>query len=241
MEKLKAAIADKVLEMSSMDGNEMKTRLERINRFRDFANACQALSAKYPAIEQELLRMVDNNDFDTKVASSRVDTIIRLADSGCSPNVQPARLEEVAQDPAEADSVPDQPIAGEDVALEYQEETEVPVPEDAEYEEVELAPEEKEYTPFEDVPAADVTEPVRYREVDLATEPSVKPQMGTAKETAKRGLLMLAITAGVVVLIFLIVLIINHTEAFLWGLGIIIVAAIVILYFIKKQKGNETE
>lgn len=84
MNNLKSAIADKVLEISASDSSEIKSKLEKINRFCDFADACQSLIQKYPAIEAEFLRMVENNDFDARVASSRVDTIIRLSESGIS-------------------------------------------------------------------------------------------------------------------------------------------------------------
>ncbi|SHF73294.1 hypothetical protein [Dysgonomonas macrotermitis] len=80
MDNLKSAIADKVLDISSLSGDDMKVKLEKINRFRDFVDACRSLILKYPAIEAELLRMVENNDFDTRIASSRVDTIIRLSE-----------------------------------------------------------------------------------------------------------------------------------------------------------------
>lgn len=81
MERLKAILADKILDLSAKNGDEVKTTLDKIQRFRDFANACQTLMKKYPAIEDELIEMVQSNDFDTKVASSRVDTIIRLSDT----------------------------------------------------------------------------------------------------------------------------------------------------------------
>lgn len=80
MDNLRSAIADKVLDISSLEGNDVKFKLEKINRFRDFVNACQLLIQKYPAIETELLQMVENNDFDTRIASSRVDSVIRLSE-----------------------------------------------------------------------------------------------------------------------------------------------------------------
>lgn len=88
MDRLKSAIADKVLDISSSSDDSVKFKLEQINRFRDFVNACQSLIVKYPEIESELLRMVNNNDFDTRVASSRVDSIIRLADKDSSASDQ---------------------------------------------------------------------------------------------------------------------------------------------------------
>ena len=66
MERLKAILADKILDLSANNGDEVKATLEKIQRFRDFANACQTLMKKYPAIEDELIEMVQSNDFDTK-------------------------------------------------------------------------------------------------------------------------------------------------------------------------------
>jgi hypothetical protein len=84
MNNLKSAIAEKVLEISASDSSDIKLKLEKINRFRDFTEACQTLIQKYPAIEDEFLRMIENNDFDARVASSRVDTIIRLSENNVS-------------------------------------------------------------------------------------------------------------------------------------------------------------
>lgn len=81
MEKLKSVIADKIIEVSSNNSEDIRTKLEKINRFRDFADACHTLMKKYPDIESELIRLVENNDFDTKVAASRVDSIIRLSEN----------------------------------------------------------------------------------------------------------------------------------------------------------------
>lgn len=76
MERIKLAIADKILETTSQDDETMKQNLSRIRRFSDFAEACKSLMVKYPEIEDELLEMVRMNDFDTSRASRRVDFII---------------------------------------------------------------------------------------------------------------------------------------------------------------------
>lgn len=81
MERLKSILADKVLDLSAGSNEEVKAKIDKIQRFRDFANALKSLMVKYPAIEDELISMVEDGDFDTKVASSRVDTVIRLADN----------------------------------------------------------------------------------------------------------------------------------------------------------------
>lgn len=84
MERLKSILADKVLDLSAGSGDEVRIKLDKIQRFRDFANALKSLMIKYPAIEDELITMVEDGDFDTKVASSRVDMVIRLSDSTIS-------------------------------------------------------------------------------------------------------------------------------------------------------------
>ncbi|MDO5523758.1 MAG: hypothetical protein Q4G48_06905 [Bacteroidia bacterium] len=76
MERLKIAVADKILEISSGNPEEMKFRLSKIQRFNDFAEACKTLMTKYPEIETELIEMVRDNDFDASRASRRVDSII---------------------------------------------------------------------------------------------------------------------------------------------------------------------
>lgn len=82
MERLKSILADKILDLSTeVGGDDIKARLERIHRFRDFANACKSLMIKYPAVEDELIEMVKDDNFDTKVASYRVDRIVDLAEN----------------------------------------------------------------------------------------------------------------------------------------------------------------
>lgn len=81
MEHLKSILADKILDLTSDDDDDVKKKLDKIQRFRDFANACKALMDKYPAIEDELIKMIDDDNFDTKEASLKVDAVIRLADS----------------------------------------------------------------------------------------------------------------------------------------------------------------
>lgn len=76
MERLKVAIADKILEISSGNPEEIKFKLGKVQRFSDFAEACKTLMTKYPEIETELLEMVRDNDFDASHASRRVDSII---------------------------------------------------------------------------------------------------------------------------------------------------------------------
>lgn len=97
MERLKSILADKVLDLSSESGDAVKVKIDRIQRFRDFANALKSLMVRYPAIEDELIAMVEDGDFDTKVASSRVDTVIRLADTEAAQinKVAPIQLDQI--------------------------------------------------------------------------------------------------------------------------------------------------
>lgn len=88
MEHLKSILADKILDLTSDDDDDVKKKLDKIQRFRDFANACKALMNKYPAIENELIKMVGDDNFDTKEASLKVDAVIRLADSGSPENLE---------------------------------------------------------------------------------------------------------------------------------------------------------
>lgn len=76
MERLKAILADKILEISSESEADVKAQLDKIRAFKDFATACEALMRLYPKLEEELIRMVENNDFNTRVASSRINFLI---------------------------------------------------------------------------------------------------------------------------------------------------------------------
>ncbi len=230
MDKLKSAIADKILEITSLGEDNIKAKLEKIARFRDFSDACQSLIIKYPLIETELITMVENNDFDTKIASSRVDAIIRLAE-----NNEQAINADMTNKVLEAETDFD---------------TSQSLPEDIEYEEVETVAQEgndKGYVSFEEI-AEDaktetepVIEPSAYLELDLQPEISIKPQTGRTKETAKRGLQLILVIAIIIALIFIIVFIINNTERFLWGFGIAAVIAGIIWIFVKKKNNQDAE
>jgi len=118
---------------------------------------------KYPAIEDELISMVESGDFDTKVASSRVDTIIRLADTEraqagkFTPQiVEPTSAEnQLPLDQNEESAIEDNYINPDDIPMEiYEGEEEALVQtEDVDFEEIESISEEVEkgYVPFEDV------------------------------------------------------------------------------------------
>lgn len=105
MEKLKIAIADKILEASSSDSEMMRTKLRRIQRFSDFSEALKSMMQKYPEIEEELLRMVNDDDFDTARASRRVDYILNKEHLGTSSNM--SVNETIFQEEVEENVIPD--------------------------------------------------------------------------------------------------------------------------------------
>lgn len=251
MDNLKSAIADKILDLSTSGGDEMRMKLEKINRFRDFADACRSLIQKYPDIESELMRMVQNNDFDTKIASSRVDTIIRLSENNTSPinqihnnsnkDIQKdiTELEDIQEHlptPPASDTIPQQieevqehigndiasiPIQEEDEPLQY-------LPEDIDYEEVTPltiteGEGDKEYAAFEEV--APVND--KPTESVLNEESPIKEfETGDNKETIKKVLLVCGVIAVIVALIFIIIFVINHWEIILWIIAGLIVVGI---------------
>ena len=240
MDNLKSAIADKILDLSTSGGDEMRIKLEKINRFRDFADACRSLIQKYPAIESELLRMVENNDFDTKIASSRVDTIIRLSENN-TPNNQ-IDSNNIQQDITELEDIKDHlpPPSGSNTSQQTEEQEQVAnniatipiqeesepeqyLPEDIDYEEVKplaISDGEKEYVPFEEVVPANST--------STNTENSIKEvvESNSNKETIKKGLLICGVIAVIIALIFIIKFVINNWEIILWIIGGLIVLGI---------------
>ena len=240
MDNLKSAIADKILDLSTSGGDEMRIKLEKINRFRDFADACRSLIQKYPAIESELLRMVENNDFDTKIASSRVDTIIRLSENN-TPNNQ-IDSNNIQRDITELEDIKDHlpPPSGSDTSQQTEEQEQfvnniatIPIqeesepeqylPEDIDYEEVKPLPisdGEKEYVPFEEVVPANST--------STNTENPIKEvvESKSNKEAIKKGLLICGVIAVIIALIFIIKFVINNWEIILWIIGGLIVLGI---------------
>ncbi|SBV94630.1 phage holin family protein [uncultured Dysgonomonas sp.] len=174
MERLKAILADKILDISSASGDEVKAKIDKMQRFRDFANACQTLMKRYPAIEDELIKMVENGDFDTKVASSRVDTIIRLTDTEAAqagriiiPQIpepentenNPGEIliteEDKTADIPEGNKTESQYTSVDDIPMEIvlPEEEQVLPSEGIDDEELQSSPEEdtENYVPFEDI------------------------------------------------------------------------------------------
>lgn len=252
MDNLKSAIADKILDLSTSGGDEMRMKLERINRFRDFADACRSLIQKYPDIETELMRMVESNDFDTKIASSRVDTIIRLSESNASNNQIHSNIEKDITElediqehlpPSSSSDVPPQieeqeQLINDIATIPVQEESEPEqyLPEDIDYEEVKplaITDGEKEYVAFEEVA------PVNNNPTTSSPNeenPVKEIEARDNKETIKKGLLICGVIAVIIALIFIIKFVINHWEMILWVLGGLIVVGIAVMVIKRNKK-----
>lgn len=237
MERLKSILADKVLDLSSGNGEEVKTKIEKIQRFRDFANALKSFMIKYPAIEDELISMVESGDFDTKVASSRVDTIIRLADAErahagkFTPQiVEPTSAEnQLPLDQNEESAVEDNYINPDDIPMEiYEGEEEALVQtEDVDFEEIESISEEVEkgYVPFEDVKS----------EEDDTLDISEEEKAAKRKQTIRRVLQIVGIILAVIALIFIIKFIMTYWQTVLIVLGIVVAVGILIFWLKRKR------
>ncbi len=244
MERLKSILADKVLDLSSGSGEEVKAKIEKIQRFRDFANALKSFMIKYPTIEDELISMVESGDFDTKVASSRVDTIIRLADTEraqagkfTSKIVEPIGVEN--QSPL--DETEDSYINPDDIPMEiYEGEEEALVQtEDVDFEEIESISEELEkgYVPFEDVKAEENidTEESRESEEDDSLDISEDEKAAKRKQTIRRVLQIVGIILAVIALIYIIKFIMTHWQTVLIVLGIVVALGILIFWLKRKR------
>lgn len=251
MDSLKSAIADKVLEISSSGRSDMREKLDKINRFRDFVNACQALIEKYPAVESELRRMVELGDFDTKTASIRVDTIIRLSENSPSGNM--SYNNEIERDRSRLGQITSR-ISGYEEGNLSEESYE-----DIGYKEMNR-PGQKQFIDFDDI--ADYTgekpsetgtsdvdvetnkqnEYLPYRDLIIENN-TVKPQANPTKDTAKKGIQVVVAIVAIVILIFAIVFVIRNFETVLWGLGIVIILAFIvwIIVFNKKNKDQDDE
>lgn len=237
MERLKSILADKVLDLSSGNGEEVKAKIEKIQRFRDFANALKSFMIKYPAIEDELISMVEDGDFDTKVASSRVDTIIRLADTEraqagkFTPQiVEPTGVEDQSPlDENEELETEDSYINPDDIPMEiYEGEEEALVQtEDIDFEEIESISEDvvKGYVPFEDVKS----------EEDDSLDISEEEKAAKRKQTIRRVLQIVGIILAVIALIFIIKFIMTHWQTVLIVLGILVALGILIFWLKRKR------
>lgn len=259
MDNLRSAIADKVLDISAFNGDDMKAKLEKINRFRDFANACQLLIKKYPAIESELLQMVENNDFDTRIASSRVDTIIRLSERE-SDGVHTAsqvveddihNLEKITEEIISSEEVPPVATATADLTAsgrsqsygESQESKSIGSQKATNLltEEGSDEPEKiGQYVDFEEIdentakPVDNFINPVVERKSSLVIE-----EDNRKKDTVKKIIQVCGIIAIVVALIFIIKFVINNWVAILYGLGALVLVGGIVYFLLKKKKSDE--
>lgn len=229
MDRLKAILADKILDLTSLGGDDVKIKIDRMQRFRDFANACQTLMNKYPQIEDELIKMVQDGDFDTKVASSRVDSVIRLAD----------------QNKIITDNVPE-PIIPESVTESIeQEEAPQYLPEDIDYEEVVTDNgSSKEYASYTDIDDSsqsdgdsitvdnDVLQPSAVENLNLSEEEQASIKR---KATIRKVMQIIGIILAVIILIIIIKFVIKHWVVILSIVGGLAIIAIIV-WFVKNKK-----
>lgn len=229
MERLKAILADKILDLTSSGSDDVKTKIDKMHRFRDFANACQTLMIKYPQIEDELIKMVNDGDFDTKVASSRVDSVIRMADQTAQPSVQSNTVEE--KEPAEKliseeSDISNLPVADETEDIQYQ-------PEDIEYEEIAPSSDddaEKGYVPYEEVNNNETI-------VEMETTLSEKELAAKARKTTiKRVIQIVAALAAVALIIIIIKFVMEYWQTILIILGVALLILIVVWFLTRKKK-----
>lgn len=233
MDRLKAILADRILDLTSTGGDDMKIKVDKMQRFRDFANACQTLMIKYPQIEDELIKMINDGDFDTKVASSRVDSVIRLADQNTissNNKVTEVTGSSVEQTPSDIE------------APQY-------LPEDIDYEEVQIPSSEDDsegyvqYTDVNDTDIDDIAEPVSetIEEAIVPSEPEdlslSEEELATIKRKAiiKRVVQVIGIILAVIVLIIIIKFVLKHWVIILSIIGGLAVIAIII-WFMKNKK-----
>ena len=255
MDKIRTRIADKVLEISTSDSGEIKIKLERINRFRDFIEACQVLIQKYPEIESEFLRMIEHNDFDARIAASRVDTIIRLSENttpkGSSEkkenkvdNVISDKEEDISKLDEILECIPKQDLTTTSPVVKEEKEVAKNLLESEDQIKSNISLEE-EYVDFEEISddednleenpiEPEVQTPTQADQ--LVEEGKLNIEPNSQKETIKKVLQVLGIVVVIVILIFVIKFIINNWQILLWILGGCIVAAGVVWLLIKKKK-----
>ncbi len=222
MERLKALLADKIIDVSSENTSETPKILDKINRFRDFAFACEALMQRYPQIEDELIAMLQANDFDTRVASSRVNHTIQQVEAGVYKNTsQQTDDKEINNTSAEGEGV--QVEMPDLVILE------------PEYPDTEFAAEDN--APNSQQVAEAVIAPTQ------STMPKAQVEFDyTAEETSstanvKRVFTVIALVAGACLLIWLTI---KYWKPILYALGGM-VALIVVVYVIWRVYKNKQQ
>lgn len=214
MERLKSILADKILDLSTETGSdEIKAKLDKIHRFRDFANACKTLMVKYPAIEDELIEMVNNGDFDTKIASSRVDRVVRLSEDSSASSLE-SSIVDLSVNP---DNIPMEVYKGEEPEI---------VTETQSHEElvVEKAEEPEPVVSLD----SEADENMFPSEEELAVL--------KRKTTIRRIVVILAIALAVVVIIFIVKFVMLHWQTILIIAGIFVILAILLIWYMRKRK-----
>lgn len=250
MERLKVAIADRILEISSENPENIKQKLNKIQRFSDFAEACKTLMTKYPEIETELLEMVRDDDFDASRASRRVDSIInreqKMSDpiSGYQGNQIPEVIPIITPPPVDSnenDIVETQEITVFEETIEELEDQlsieessvseEVPVPED-------------EFEPdavLEEPPVfEEITEPEKEVIFSTMSEETEEDIDGKAKR--KKQLTLLWQVLAIAVAIFVVVIVVKFVVDF-WKPILIVLASLLAIYllwfFLRKSNKNK--
>lgn len=214
MDRLKAILADRILDLTSSSSEDVKVKIDKIQRFRDFANACQTLMTKYPQIEEELIKMVNDGDFDTKIASSRVDSVIRMADRSIN-----SEQEEFITSKDE-NEFPDFPAQTEDIDFEI----------------VDSIDNESEegYANFEEVKDKPIVEEVI---VETETELSDEELASVKRKKTIRMVLQIAgVLIAVALLIVIIKFVMNNWQTILIVLGVALLVLILVWFLKRKRK-----
>lgn len=244
MERLKVAIADKILEISSGNPEEMKYRLAKIQRFNDFAEACKTLMTKYPDIETELLEMVADDDFDASRASRRVDSVINREQKMPEPilGYQTNQIPEVIPiiTPPPADIIEDDISEPEEIEIfeetveEFEEQT--PAEEPLFTEEVTTEPQSE----FDPPVIAEISEPEN--EVVFSTVPEESTEDIDKKAKRKKQLTLiwkiLAVIVSIVVIIFVVKFVMSYWKTILIVLASLLVIAALGLYLKRRNKNK---
>lgn len=212
MERLKALLADKIIDVSSENTSETPKILDKINRFRDFAFACEALIQRYPQIEDELMAMLQANDFDTRVASSRVNHTIQQVEAGMYKNA-PQQTDNKGIDSTSAEGESIQTEMPDLVILE-------PEYTGTEVDTEDIAPYSQQTTEAVIAPTQSTT-PKAQVEFDYTAEEA------SSTANAKRVFTVIALVAGACLLIWLTV---KYWKPILYALGG--VAALVIVVYV---------
>ncbi len=245
MDRLKVAIADKILEVSLGNPEEMKYKLSKIQRFSDFAEACKTLMTKYPDIETELLEMVHDDDFDASRASRRVDSIIsreqKIADSASDAQAnQISEVIPIITPPPAIDSENDVSIAENETPFKetIEENEELPVVEEVFATENEI---ETETLWKEESQVADeINQPEN--EVIFSTVPEESAENADKKAKRKKQLTLLwqvlAIAVAVFVVVIVVKFVISYWKTILIVLGSLLVISL-LLIFLKKRNKNK--